>query len=72
MMATTPTTEQLANFACVLVSGPGYSASIRDLVKSMFENNPKLRERWLEHHREFQRKSNELAEEIRAKEDNNV
>lgn len=60
-----PTNEQLANFACVLISGPGFGTLQSRAVQQMFETLPELRERWLEYHAEFQQKANELGEELK-------
>ena len=60
-----PTNEQLANFACVLISGPGFGVFQSRAVQDMFETSPELRKRWLEYHAEFQQKANELAKEIK-------
>lgn len=60
-----PTNEQLANFACVLISGPGFGVLQSQAVQEMFEISPELRERWLEYHADFQRKADELEEELK-------
>jgi hypothetical protein len=65
MTWTEPTNEQLANFACVMISGPGAGAIERETVKDMFDNSPTLRESWLGYHQEFQRKADELDKELR-------
>jgi hypothetical protein len=61
---TEPTNEQLANFACVLISGPGFGTMQQQGVVAMFEAFPELRERWLEYHAEFQQKANELEKTL--------
>jgi hypothetical protein len=55
-----PTNTQLANFACVLISGPGISDIQRDMVKDIFDSNPEIRKVWLGYHADFQKKVNEL------------
>lgn len=66
-----PTNEQLANFACVIVEGPGFSKFVQKTVVRMFEETPLLRERWLEYHADFQKKANELGDAL-AQEDDSV
>lgn len=65
-ITTEPTNEQLANFACALILGPGYSKTTQHMVKTMFDDISILREQWLQHHAKFQKKANELTEEISA------
>lgn len=68
-----PTNEQLANFASVLISGPGFGTMQQRMIKDMLEASPFLRERWLEYHREFQRKADALGKELeRAQEDDHL
>jgi hypothetical protein len=55
-----PTNTQLANFACVLISGPGISDIQRGMVKDIFDSHPEVRKVWLGYHADFQKKVNEL------------
>jgi hypothetical protein len=61
-----PTTQQLANFACVMTYGmiiPSY----RDLIEAMLNDSPVMRDQWLRNHADFQERVGEIA-----KEDHNV
>jgi hypothetical protein len=55
-----PTIEQLANFACVRIFGPG-GVGERSVVLAVLEASPAVRERWLTMHREFQEEAWAIA-----------
>jgi hypothetical protein len=67
-----PTNEQLANFVCIMAFGPGYSPMQVEVAEEILRAWPFARESWLRRHAQFQRKADELAEEIRAQEDDHV
>lgn len=50
-----PSDEQLANFVCVRIWGPGFSDVHKRIAMTMFEDDPAVRAGWLVVHREFQR-----------------
>lgn len=54
-VASEPTNEQLANFACVIIESRGFGIMNKNIVKSMLDVDAELRKLWLEHHTNFQR-----------------
>jgi hypothetical protein len=50
-----PSNEQLANFVCVRIWGPGFGNIHKRIAMTMFEDDPDVRAGWLVVHREFQR-----------------
>lgn len=65
-MSEEPTTQQLANFACVMTYG-SIIPSYRDLIEAMLNESPVLRDQWLHNHADLQERLGEIA-----KEDHNV
>lgn len=63
-VASEPTNDQLANFACVLIIGPGFGSSQQQTVKAMFEEYPTLRKNWLRYHSDFQEGADRLAADL--------
>lgn len=64
-VANEPTNDQLANFACVIISGPGFGTELQKNVKAMFEDNPILRSQWVRYHADFQKSAHELAARLK-------
>jgi hypothetical protein len=57
-----PTTQQLANFACVMTYGmivPSY----RDLIEAMLIESPVMRDQWIRNHADFQERLDNIAQE---------
>jgi len=57
-----PTTEQLANFACVMTHGQ-IIPSYRDLIEAMLNGSPVLRDHWIGYHADFQERLKNIAQE---------
>jgi hypothetical protein len=61
-----PTNEQLANFAIVVTLGASgmVNPTVRRQAADMIEASPTMRAIWLERHRQFQEKADQLGEEL--------
>lgn len=55
----TPSDEQLANFAAVLIFGPGASNSEREMILRKLSESEEFRRIWLTRHLEYQEKLSE-------------
>lgn len=57
-----PTTQQLANFACVMTYGT-IVPSYRDLIEAMLNDSPVMRDQWVRNHADFQERLDNIAQE---------
>lgn len=59
---TTPTDEQLVNFICVTVFGPGATKAEKDVAGFLLISQAGFKDIWLARHKEFQDRADALAE----------